>query len=176
MKTLTLFILPLLLTSLALADSSNELPNSGSEGIALYRADEVRVYKSARKIEMLYLGKVVKTYIPHLSKGGLKPKRQEGDMLVPEGKYTLDYKNPYSKYYKSLHVSYPNEEDIKRAHDAGVEPGGDIMLHGYPNNIIARLVARSRRNWTRGCMAFENEEMEQIYNSLEVPTPITIYP
>ena len=178
MKTLTALLFSLFFTTVLHADLGKDNPvvSNPAEGVALYKADEVRVYKSQSRIEMLFEGQVVKTYFAHLGKGGLLPKRQEGDMRVPEGQYFLDTKNPDSKYHKSLHVSYPNEEDIKRAAAAGVKPGGDIMVHGYPNNIIARAVARRKTDWTQGCMAVEDNEMDEIYNSLEVPTPITIYP
>lgn len=176
MKKLIFILLSLVLSTAVLAESKDQ-PQLPEEGIAPYKADEVRVYKSKRRIEMLFEGKVVKTYFPHFGKGGLKPKRREGDNLVPEGKYLLDAKNPYSKYYKALHVSYPNEEDILRGQATGVvDLGKDIMIHGYPNNVIARAFVRKKLDWTAGCIAVEDFEMEQIYNSLEVPTPITIYP
>jgi murein L,D-transpeptidase YafK len=173
MKTLTALLFSLLLILSVFAEDTDKPP---LEGVGPYKVDEVRVYKAKRKIEIWYQGEIVKTYYPHLGRGGLKPKQREGDLLVPEGKYFLDAKNPYSKFYKSLHISYPNEEDIRRAKAAGVDPGKDIMLHGYPNNPIARMIAKRKVDWTQGCIAVQDWEMEEIYNSIEVPTPITIFP
>jgi murein L,D-transpeptidase YafK len=143
--------------------------------------DEVRVYKSKHKMDMLSQGKVIKTYHVMLGRGGIGPKRKAGDNLVPEGSYTLDYKNSESLFYKSLHVSYPNYDDIRRANESGVEPGGDIMIHGYPNKpkaifrILQKMGLIKRIDWTAGCMAVDNQEMEDIFENIDVPFPITIY-
>lgn len=143
--------------------------------------DEVRVYKSKHKMEMLAHGKIIKTYRVMLGRGGKGAKRREGDNLVPEGEYILDYKNPNSLFYKSIHISYPNEDDLRRASEAGVEPGGDIMIHGYPNHpkplfkFLKRMGLIKFVNWTAGCVAVDDHEMEEIFNSIELPTPIKIY-
>lgn len=143
--------------------------------------DEVRVYKSKHQMDLLAQGKIIKSYRVMLGRGGKGPKRQEGDKLVPEGTYYIDYKNPYSEFYKSLHISYPNSEDIKRAEEAGVSPGGDIMIHGYPNNpkpffkLLKRLGVIKFVDWTAGCVAVNDTQMEEIYNNLDEETPITIY-
>jgi murein L,D-transpeptidase YafK len=144
-------------------------------------ADEVRVYKSKHQMDLLLQGRVVKSFRVMLGRGGKGPKRKQGDNLVPEGKYFLDYKNHESQFYKSLHVSYPNDEDLKRAADAGVEPGGDIMIHGYPNKpkplfkFLKKMGLIKLVDWTAGCMAVDDDEMEEIFNSLEVMTPVTIF-
>lgn len=177
MKNLSALLFFLLLSfSATISVFAEDTEKTPLEGVGPYKVDEVRVYKAKRKIEIWYQGKIVKTYFPHLGRGGLKPKQKEGDLLVPEGKYFLDTKNPYSKFYKSLHISYPNEEDTRRALAADVNPGKDIMLHGYPNNPIARMIANRKVDWTQGCIAVQDSEMEEIYNSIEVPTPITIFP
>lgn len=143
--------------------------------------DEVRVYKSKHKMEMLFKGRVVKTYRVMMGRGGSAPKRKLGDNLVPEGQYILDYKNPESLFYKSIHVSYPNEEDQRRASELGVEPGGDIMIHGYPNKpkplfkFLEKMKLIKLINWTAGCVAVDNNEMDEIFENIEVPIPITIY-
>ncbi len=148
---------------------------------ALASINQIKVYKSLHRMDLINDGKVVKSYRVMLARGGSAPKRKEGDHLVPEGEYILDYKNPDSKFYKSIHISYPNDEDIKRAQEAGVEPGGDIMIHGYPNKESAlfkflRKIGLSKLvDWTAGCVAVTNDEMEELYNEVEVYTPITIY-
>jgi murein L,D-transpeptidase YafK len=162
----TLFILSFILLSLSLY--AQEI-------------DEVRVYKSKHKMDLLSSGNVVKSYRVMLGRGGKGPKRKQGDNLVPEGHYTLDYKNPKSQFYKSIHVSYPNQDDIQRAHEAGTEPGGDIMIHGYPNNpkpffkFLQKIGLIKRTNWTAGCMAVDDQEMDEIFKNIEVPIPITIF-
>lgn len=149
-----------------------------------YNVDEVRVYKTRHRMEMLYEGKVTKVYTVMLGRGGMAPKRQEGDKRVPEGKYILDYKNPYSKFYRSIHITYPNREDIERARQMGVNPGGEIFLHGMPNYYtdLQELLTEDALNiafplidWTAGCVAVSNKEMQEIWDNVEVPTPITIF-
>lgn len=144
-------------------------------------ADEIRVYKSKHRMDLISQGRVIKTYRVMLGRGGNKPKRKQGDNLVPEGRYYIDYKNPDSLFYKSLHISYPNEEDKRRAAEAGVEPGGDIMIHGYPNKpkplfkFLKRMGLIKLVDWTAGCVAVDDGEMEEIYNVIEEHTPITIF-
>lgn len=143
--------------------------------------DEVRVYKSKHRMDMLSSGVVIKSYRVMLGRGGKAAKQKQGDNLVPEGKYFLDYKNPYSLFHKSIHISYPNEEDIKRAYEQGVDPGGDIMIHGYPNKpnrlfkILKRLGLIKRVDWTAGCVSVDDEQMDEIFENIEVPIPIIIY-
>lgn len=143
--------------------------------------DEVRVYKSRHRMDMLNNGVVVKSFRVMLGRGGKAPKQKQGDNLVPEGKYFLDYKNPYSNFNKSIHISYPNDEDIKRAEEDGVDPGGNIMIHGYPNkpNRIFKLLKRlgliKRVDWTAGCVSVDDEQMDEIFQDIEVPIPITIF-
>lgn len=143
--------------------------------------DEVRVYKSKHRMDLLVAGKVIKSYRVMLGRGGKSAKQKQGDNLVPEGKYVLDYKNPYSSFYKSIHISYPNDEDIRRAYEQGVDPGGDIMIHGHPNKptrlfkLLKRLGLIKLVDWTAGCVSVSDKQMEEIFESIEVPTPVTIY-
>lgn len=98
------------------------------------------------------------------------PKIQEGDGRTPEGVYTLDYKNYNSKFYKSIHVSYPSQYDRKFASDHGVSPGGDIMLHG------TKWLLGVNSNWTAGCVAMKNDDVDKLMNVVTVPTTIAICP
>lgn len=157
-----------------------------------YAVDEVRVYKTKHRMQMLFEGKVTKTYKVMLGRGGMDPKRQEGDNLVPEGNYVLDWRNPESKFYKSIHITYPNAEDIERARREGVNPGGDIFIHGMPNNVAeiddvlrdmglegidqeTLEIMFPRIDWTAGCVAVKNKEMEEIWQNVKEPTPITLF-
>ena len=145
------------------------------------KADEVRVYKSRHQMDLIMNGKVIKSFRVSLARGGSKPKRQEGDQLVPEGEYLLDDKNPYSDFYKSIHISYPNDEDIRRAERMGVEPGGDIMIHGLPNKeskifkFLRKIGFSKLIDWTAGCIAVDNSEMDLLDDLIEIPTTIHIY-
>jgi len=151
-----------------------------SRALLASQIDEVRVYKVKRKMDLLSQGRVIKSYSVMLGRGGLRAKIKEGDNLVPEGRYQLDYKNAESLFYKSLHVSYPNEDDIRRANEAGVPPGGDIMIHGYPNKprplfkFLERIGLIKLVNWTAGCIAVNNQEMDEVFKYIDVPIPITI--
>lgn len=150
---------------------------------ASYQVDEVRVYKTQHRMEMLFEGQVTKVYTVMLGRGGMAPKRQEGDKRVPEGEYILDYKNPYSNFYRSIHLTYPNVDDIKRAQEMGVNPGFDIFVHGMPkwfSDLEPILDSKTldilfkNGDWTAGCIAVLNYEMLEIWDNVEVPTPITI--
>lgn len=98
------------------------------------------------------------------------PKIQEGDGRTPEGIYQLDFKNYDSKFYKSIHVSYPSSYDRKFASDHGVSPGGDIMLHG------TKWPLGTNSNWTAGCVAMKNEDVDKLMNVVSVPTTVAICP
>src|SRR6266498_902249 len=94
------------------------------------RADLVMVSKRRREMVLLCGEKVLRTYRIALGWAPVGAKREEGDGKTPEGRYTIDWRNPRSRYHLSLHISYPNEEDIERARAAGGDPGGAIMIHG----------------------------------------------
>lgn len=135
---------------------------------------------------MLYQGEITKVYTVMLARGGMAPKRREGDKLVPEGEYRLDYKNPYSSFYKSIHISYPGPEDVARGREIKANPGFDIFLHGMPNYLtelsiilddgsLELLYPEVARDWTAGCIALTNYEMQEVWDNLETPVSITIY-
>lgn len=165
------------------------LPTFAKSDISL-----VRVYKSERRLELVNSNnQVVKTYKVMLGKNPIGHKEQEGDNKTPEGTYSLDQKNPNSNFYKSLHISYPNFKDKMKAKKRGVKPGGDIMLHGLPNDFkemnawletagLSGLgddlirAALPYLDWTSGCIAVTDEEIEEIYNLINVPTKILIQP
>jgi murein L,D-transpeptidase YafK len=154
--------------------------------------DEVKIYKSAHRMDLYFQGKITKSYQVMLGRGGSGPKQQEGDKKVPEGQYFLDEKNENSKFYRSIHISYPNEKDIERAKEAGVEPGGSVFIHGLPNtnshviewlrekvvkikdkNVLSKLL--KMLDWTQGCVAVSDKEMEEIFENMPTPTPVTIF-
>jgi murein L,D-transpeptidase YafK len=119
-------------------------------------------------------GKIIKEYKVSFGANPKWHKEQEGDERTPEGKYILDYKKSDSSFYKAIHVSYPNEEDIAKAKRKKVNPGGQIMIHGQKNgrNWLSFIVQKF--NWTNGCIAVTNEEMDEIWNLVGINTPILI--
>ena len=138
--------------------------------------DRVVVYKSQRKLVLLSNGREVKTFTVALGAAPNGPKLRQGDHRTPEGTYTLDGRNPNSQYYKAYHISYPSPEDLAAAHRRGLNPGGDIMLHGLPNGYRWVGKAHLLKDWTEGCIAVTDEEMDEIWSLVPVGTPIDIKP
>ena len=136
--------------------------------------DKVFVDKSARTLQLLSDDKVIKSY--HIALGGnpIGHKQQQGDQRTPVGNYTLDYKNENSGYYRSIHISYPNTADKARAKSRGVSAGGDIMIHGQKNGFGAFGILNQQRDWTEGCMAVTNDEMDEIMAAVKIGTAIEI--
>jgi murein L,D-transpeptidase YafK len=140
------------------------------------KANAIVVLKKDHIMELLSNGKVIRTYKVALGQGGLSPKQREGDALTPEGHYVIDAKYEHSKYHKALHVSYPSAEDRRRAARQGVSPGGAIMIHGLPNGK-GWVGARHRLfDWTLGCIAVTDEEIDEVYTLVPVGTPVEIRP
>jgi murein L,D-transpeptidase YafK len=154
------------------------LAGCASESPKPTRVDLVQVKKSERKLQLIGDGKVVREYRVALGEQPRGHKMQEGDERTPEGNYVLDWRNPNSRFYKSIHISYPNERDILLARFTGVDPGGMIMIHGQPDYIrSAKVLAEyKRRDWTDGCIAVQNHEMEEIWRIVRDGTPIKILP
>jgi murein L,D-transpeptidase YafK len=142
----------------------------------LAKADLVVVRKTQRILQLLRDGQVLDTYEIALGPEPSGPKRMEGDGRTPEGVYTLDWRNPNSEFYRSIHVSYPNTYDQNPAGRWGVSPGGLIMVHGLPNGLDASRVGHPFVDWTNGCIAVTNDEMDQIWARVDDGTPIIIYP
>jgi murein L,D-transpeptidase YafK len=140
------------------------------------RADRIVVRKGARTLELYQGPRLLRTYPIALGRDPLGPKQQEGDGRTPEGRYVLDYRNPRSSYHKALHVSYPSTADTAAARSRGVSPGGQIMLHGVRNGL--GFVGRLHRifDWTDGCIAVTDREIDEIWRSVPDGTPIEIEP
>jgi murein L,D-transpeptidase YafK len=142
------------------------------------RADSIYVDKSEHRLYVKSKGQVIATFVAGFGVNPIGHKQQQGDRRTPEGKYSLDYKNPNSQFYRSIHISYPNNADRARARRAGVPPGGDIMIHGQPNDPrIARAIARwPNPDWTDGCISLSNTDMQKLWDLVDVPVPIEIVP
>ena len=140
------------------------------------KADSVLVIKSQSKLYLKKDGKILKEYRVAFGANPKGHKEQEGDERTPEGRYILDYKKINSEFYKSIHISYPNETDQQRARKSGVHPGGAIMIHGQKNGYGGLWWITQRFNWTDGCIAVSNRAMDEIWDSVDVGTPIEIKP
>src|ERR1700691_1338232 len=138
--------------------------------------DKVVVFKHERKLALLSHGKEIKTYRVALGGEPVGPKVRQGDHRTPEGSYVLDSRNPNSQFYRAFHISYPNSNDIAAARKLGASPGRDIMLHGLAKKYAWVGKAHTLHDWTDGCIAVTNEEMDEIWKLVRVGTPIEIRP
>lgn len=138
--------------------------------------DRVLIDKGARRLSLLSNGEVLKTYRISLGGNPVGPKERQGDDKTPEGTYTIDARNRESKYHCSLHISYPNGNDRKRARELGVSPGGDIMIHGLKSGFEWVGDAQSKVDWTKGCIAVTDKEIEEIDKLVPTGTVVEIRP
>ena len=142
----------------------------------LAKADKVVVLKGKRMLMLMKDGEIFRAYKIALGKNPEGHKTKAGDRRTPEGSYVIDSRNPNSKFYRAIHISYPNEADVSYAQKRGVSPGGGIMIHGLPNGF-ARVDRLHRvQDWTDGCIAVTNTEMEEIWEYVADGTPIEIKP
>ncbi|HEX6997343.1 MAG TPA: L,D-transpeptidase family protein [Gammaproteobacteria bacterium] len=168
------FARAMLLALLAAAGAANAAPL----GVATHHelADKVLVVKSERKLYLLKAGRVLREFDISLGLMPVGHKQREGDFRTPEGLYYLEAKNPDSDYFLSIKVSYPNAEDRARAKALGVDPGGQIMIHGLPNVPRYDESHYIGRDWTDGCIAVSNSDMVDIWLMTRESTPIEIRP
>ncbi len=139
-------------------------------------ADKVLIEKKERRLTLISKGKVIKTYKIALGGNPNGPKERQGDNKTPEGTYVIDSRNKDSRYHMSLHISYPNERDKKRAKELGVSPGGDIMIHGIKNGFSMVGDLHTGFDWTKGCIAVTDEEIEEIEKLVPNGTIVEIRP
>jgi len=142
--------------------------------LAFEKVDLVRVHKAERRLELIGDGKVLRSYGVALGANPTGHKRQEGDERTPEGRYVLDWRNADSIAYKSIHISYPDAVDLAAAKARNVDAGGLIMIHGQPNGFgwwgwLLQLV-----DWTDGCIAVTDSDMDEIWTMVPDGTPIEI--
>ncbi len=134
------------------------------------RATMIVVSKSRRVLELRSGDAILRRYRVHLGFRPEGPKTAAGDGRTPEGTYFINRRNPRSEFYLSLGVSYPNARDVARAASLGVDPGGDIFIHGGPR----RTADQAKTDWTAGCIAVSDEEIEEIWTLVPTGTPIVI--
>lgn len=126
-------------------------------------ADHILVEKAAHRMTLFSAGRPVRTYRVALGQGGLGPKRRQGDDKVPEGRYYITGRNPESDYHLSLRIGYPTLPQVLVAERRGIDLGGDIMIHGLPNGLGSVGARHLETDWTRGCIAVTNDEIEEIW-------------
>ncbi len=138
--------------------------------------DKVLVKKAQRKLILLHNGKIYRQYRIALGSAPQGHKQQMGDGRTPEGHYLIDYRNPNSQFYRSLHINYPNVNDKQRARRQRVNPGGQIFIHGSPNGLAVKATWNSSVDWTLGCLAVSNQAMDELWRLVKNGTPIEIMP
>ncbi|WP_165313587.1 L,D-transpeptidase family protein [Vibrio ziniensis] len=165
---LRLFVSLLLLISGA-CFSQSEAPYQHS-----IRADLVKVDKSKRRMYLLFQGEVFKEYRIALGKNPKGHKQQEGDQRTPEGRYYLDGISPNTQFHRAMSISYPNLRDKLHAQALGVDPGSDIKVHGLKEDYSGAPQFIQSFDWTNGCIALTNEEMDEFISLVRIGTPIEI--
>ena len=140
------------------------------------KIDKIVVKKSERRMEVYSGGQLIKSYRISLGRNPKGDKEFEGDKRTPEGHYTINDKNPKSAYHKNLGISYPNGGDIEDARKRNLNPGGEIKIHGIRNGL--GFIGKFQRmlDWTAGCIALTNDEVDELYDRVDLGTPITIEP
>lgn len=155
-------------------------PTSGQDGTdlasAVFTIDYILIEKQERKMSVFHRGKLLKTYTVALGSKPVGHKIQEGDGKTPEGKHTISAKNANSQFYRSLRISYPSPQDHKNAKIKGVNPGGDIMIHGLRPGMSWLGGLHRTVDWTKGCIALTNKEMDEISPHVVVGTVVEIVP
>ncbi len=164
-KRVATALLPVILAAVAFFSSSL----SASEFPV---ADKVVIEKEKRKLHLMIGGNTFRTFDIALGSAPIGDKEREGDFKTPEGTYELDMRNPNSDYFLSIHVSYPNTADRREARQKGVDPGGQIMIHGQPNTPTYSAGYYKSADWTNGCIAVSNSDMIDIW--LMTPNSVAI--
>jgi murein L,D-transpeptidase YafK len=159
----------LLCLSLMIAVTAHAAPLRGKvTGIVVEKEKRIMTVFNGRK--------ALKIYRIALGGNPVGHKEQEGDSRTPEGRYIIDAKNPKSSFHLSLHISYPNKTDRQNARRKGVSPGGAIMIHGSPGGLGTLNALGFYTDWTAGCIAVSNEEIEEVFAAVKIGTPILIRP
>ncbi len=149
-------------------------PATGINGVVV--ADSIVVEKQKRTLTLYSAGLPVRTYAIALGKEPVGDKVRVGDNRTPEGLFRIDYKNPQSKYHMALHISYPDAAHLAKANALGVAPGGDIMIHGLPPAYASLGAEHAQYNWTEGCIAVTDAQIEEIWRAVPKGAPILIKP
>ena len=139
-------------------------------------ADTIIVIKHDHTLTLFRDGQPIKQYSVALGRGGLGPKDHAGDNKIPEGTYRIVARNPHSAFYRALRIGYPTPSQLAAAHARGIDPGDDIMIHGIRNGLGWLGPAHRLIDWTKGCIALTDSEMDEIWSAVPNGTPIEIRP
>ena len=134
------------------------------------------VLKAPRRLLLLRGDHVLRDYEVSLGRNPAGPKRRQGDGRTPEGRYSIDWRSAESRFHRALHISYPNANDLDFARRAGTAPGGDVMIHGLPDGASWVGEVQREYDWTNGCIAVTDDEMDEIWELVDDGTPIEIRP
>lgn len=174
---LSLAASPQALAAGLLAKADTRMPAKTTYNAAdIQDVSKVVVRKGERRLYLMSGDEVVRSYRISLGDNPKGHKLYEGDERTPEGTYTLDWRNAESDFYKSIHISYPSERDRELASAWGLDPGGSIMIHGLPNGEEDMAFAYRGLDWTDGCIAVTNKEIDEIWQLVSNGTPISIQP
>jgi len=147
-----------------------------ANGVSAQNADAVLVIKSEKRLYLMNQGKRFASFYVTFGAQPTGHKQAQGDERTPEGHYIMDYKNLNSKFYKSIHISYPNAKDRANARRRGVDPGGNIMIHGQKNGWEWATPFAQLLSWTDGCIALSNRDMDRVWTAVDPGMPIEIRP
>ena len=147
-----------------------------AEDPAAPRPDRIVIKKAERRMLLMKDNHVLHVFEIALGDQPEGDKLEEGDWRTPEGRYVIDWRNDRSRFYKSLHISYPNPRDIQESAAAGVNPGGLIMIHGHPPEAQTNPGEYAGKDWTNGCIALQNDDMDVVWSLVADGTPIDILP
>jgi murein L,D-transpeptidase YafK len=156
-----------------LAVLSTRLPVTSSAQSKVM-ADSIVISKSAHTLSLFSGENVLKTYSVAIGRGSAGPKQVAGDNRTPEGRYIIDQKKTATRFHKALHISYPNATDRASAAKLGKPPGGDIEIHGLPDGLGWLGSAQHLVDWTAGCIALSNSQVDEVWNIVSVGTPVEI--
>jgi murein L,D-transpeptidase YafK len=156
--------------------NTNKITQKEEKGFII---NKMEVFKSKRQLLAYSNGKLIKTYAIALGKNPIGAKHFKDDFKTPEGKYVINDKNAFSKYHKNLGISYPNINDIVFARENGKDPGSAIKIHGLPNKMVWLKKGQKLHrfnDWTNGCIALTDDEIDELFKAVKIGTPIIIYP
>jgi murein L,D-transpeptidase YafK len=164
-----LFVFVGLVIALISSANARELPKKA-------QADSIVIYKGKRQLILMGNNDTLKVYKIALGSHPVGPKLKKGDKKTPEGRYIIDWRNQKSRYYRSLHISYPNEQDKARADSLKVDPGGSIMIHGLMRGWGWLGKNHLVNDWTNGCIAVTNDEIKELWRACPNKIPVIIHP
>lgn len=149
---------------------------SSPPALVSQQADKILIVKSAHTLTLMSGNQVLRTYKVSLGGNPIGPKTRKGDHRTPEGEYAIDAKKEHSRFYRALHISYPGPGDQQRARAGAFDPGGDVEIHGIENGLGWIGSFHRTIDWTDGCIALTDSEMDEIWNAVKVGTRVEIKP